>query len=87
MDFNEEMKKWQEQKKEEFNRLLFTGWIISGLIGAFLWPYIINAWLKYVDKPPSVQWWQGVLIGMVPFVGPLSIPTAVVTWILIMILK
>jgi len=59
---------------------------ISGIIGAFCWPYIINTWLIYAGKTAVVVWWQGFLLGYVPWFGQLSILAAVVTWILMLIL-
>lgn len=60
--------------------------VISGLIGGFLWPYTINAWLVFFGKAPSVVFWHGVLIGFCPWLGQASIPAAVVTWILMLFL-
>jgi hypothetical protein len=87
MDMFEEMQKMQRGEPSEFGQMMFKGWIFSGFIGTVLWPYIINSWQVYNNKPPTVCWWQGALIGLIPFIGPLSIPAAVVTWILMMILK
>ena len=33
-----------------------------------------------------IMWWQGAIIGFVPYLGRLSIPAAVVTWLLMLIL-
>ena len=54
---------------------------VSGLIGGFLWPYCINTWLHWAEKPETVKFWHGFLIGMVPGVGGLSIPAALLTFI------
>ena len=59
---------------------------ISGIIGAFCWPYTINTWLHYAGKPEVILWWHGFLMGYVPYLGLLSIPGAVVTWILMLFL-
>lgn len=53
----------------------------SGIIGAFLWPYVINTWLVFFGKPESVLWWQGFLLGMFPGLGQMHILLAIVTWI------
>lgn len=55
-------------------------------IGAFCWPYTINTWLVYSGKPPAIEWWMGGLIGLVPGIGQLSIPIAVITFILMLFL-
>ena len=61
---------------------------LSGiLIGAFCWPYSINTWLLYVHKTPSVVWWQGALIGLVPGIGHLGLPIAVITWVAMLFLN
>jgi len=53
----------------------------SGLIGAWLWTYSINSWCEFFGKPETCLWWHGFLIGCVPYFGYLSIPIAVVTFI------
>lgn len=60
--------------------------IISAIIGAYTWTYSINTWLTYFGKEPSIVWWQGSLIGFVPYLGQASIPVAVITWILMLFL-
>lgn len=55
--------------------------LLAGGCGALCWPYTINTWLEYADKAPAVLWWHGGLIGMVPYVGQLSIPGVLITWI------
>lgn len=59
---------------------------IGAVIGAFTWPYTINTWLVYIGKEPQIVWWQGMLMGFVPYLGQVSIPAAVVTWILMLFL-
>ena len=60
--------------------------LIGAAIGAFTWPYTINTWLVFLGKEPSIVWWQGSLLGFVPFVGYASIPAAVITWVLMLFL-
>lgn len=55
---------------------------ISAAINAVTFPYMINFWLEYAHKEPVVAWWHGILIGFVPGLGQLSIPGAVLTWII-----
>ena len=60
--------------------------VVTFAIGALLWPYTINSWLVYSGKTPSVEWWMGGLMGMVPGVGYSCIPAAFVTFILMLFL-
>jgi hypothetical protein len=60
--------------------------IISIIVGGWLWTYSINSWLVYAGKTPSIKFWQGALIGCVPYIGQLSIPIAVGTWIALKII-
>ena len=60
---------------------------LSGIVGAFCWPYTLNSWLVFAGKPPAILWWHGFLLGYVPGLGQMSIPAAVITWILMMFLR
>ena len=55
--------------------------VISSIVGGFLWPYSINTWLLFVGKHPAVHFWQGMLLGVIPYFGYDSNPVAVLTWI------
>lgn len=66
--------------------IIFIILAISAAIGAFTWPYTINSWLIFFGKSPVVTWWQGALLGFVPWLGQASIPAAVITWILMLFL-
>lgn len=57
---------------------------INSILGAFCWPYTINTWLVFIGKEPSVVWWQGVLLGSIPYFGTITLPAAVITWILML---
>jgi hypothetical protein len=59
---------------------------IFGVIGAFAWPYVINEWLVFFGKEASVVWWQGLILGLIPALGQLGLPGAVITWIAMMFL-
>lgn len=59
---------------------------ISFAIGAWLWPYTINTWLVYADKPPQIEWWMGGLFGLVPGVGHSSIMCAAITFVAMLFL-
>ncbi len=60
--------------------------VISAVLSAWLWPYSINAWLVYSGKEPSVLWWHGVLLGLVPGVSQACLPAAIFTWLLMLFL-
>lgn len=60
--------------------------VFNALIGAFLWPYTINTWLVFAGKAAHIVWWQGCLLGFVPYLGNATIPAAVITWILMLFL-
>lgn len=60
--------------------------LISAAIGAVLWPYTINTWLVYFGKSPLFTWYYGAILGFVPFIGQLTIPLAIITWIAMMFL-
>ena len=62
--------------------LIATPMLIYAAIGAWLWPYTLNTWLEFFGKPESIAWWQGSLIGFVPFIGHATIHAAIITWIL-----
>jgi len=59
---------------------------ICAAIGAILWPYTINTWLVYANREAVVTWWHGALLGFCPFIGQLTIPAAVITFILMLII-
>lgn len=60
--------------------------LIGLVIGGFCWPYVINTWLVYVGKTASVKFWHGMVISIIPSIGPLSLVLAAVTWILMLFL-
>ena len=55
--------------------------IICVIIGAFLWTYSINQWRIIFNNPPDFQWWQGALLGLIPYFGWFSVPLSVITLI------
>ncbi len=69
---------------------VFIVWLIflsiSAVIGAVLWPYTINTWLVYFGKQPVFTWYYGAILGFIPFIGQLTIPLSVITWIAMMFL-
>lgn len=56
------------------------------VVGALLWPYTINSWLAFFGKPAAIVWWHGALLGFAPIIGQVTIPAAIVTWILMLFL-
>lgn len=60
--------------------------IVSAIINGVTFPYTLNSWLIYFGKEPIIVWWQGILLGLVPGIGQLSITLAVITWILMLFL-
>jgi hypothetical protein len=66
--------------------VIATVLIVSAVIGSMCWTYSINTWLVFFGKAPVIVWWQGALIGFVPWLGQASIPVAIITWILMLFL-
>lgn len=58
--------------------------LICSVIGGFLWPYTINSWLVVFGKEPAIGFWHGCLLGLCPIIGQITIPIAVITWILML---
>ena len=59
---------------------------IFGIIGGFCFPYALNSWLVFFGKAPTVVFWQGFLLGIIPYIGQSSIPVAIITFIVMLIL-
>ena len=70
------------------SHLILIGIIVAicVLIGAILWPYSLNTWLAFFDKEPIIKMWHGALLGFCPILGQATIPVAVVTWLLMLVL-
>ena len=64
--------------------VLLTVVVLSTIVGGFLWPYTIESWAIVLNKPVNVEFWQGALIGFCPLIGQVTIPVAVITWILML---
>ena len=62
--------------------------VVAGLVlvSGACWCYAINTWLVFLGNDAVLKLWQGCLIGLVPAFGQLSIPVAVITWILMLFL-
>ena len=60
--------------------------IIQIVICSLAWPYTINAWLVFFGKVPAIVWWQGALIGFVPYFNKVTLSVAFVTWLLMLFL-
>ena len=66
--------------------ILSVAFVLAFIMGALLWPYTVNSWLVYFGMPAKLVWWQGGILGMLPYVGRVTIPAALGTWILLLML-
>lgn len=66
--------------------MYFFFWGLSGVVGIFTWPYILNTLLVLSGKTAEVVWWQGFLIGLVPIIGKMriSVPLAIIVWVIML---
>lgn len=55
--------------------------VLSGLVGAVLWVYIINTWAIYLGKAVTFGVGSGFVLGMIPGIGQLSLPIAAITYL------
>ena len=76
-----------ENAGKKFWIVVIIGSIVSACIGAIVIPYIINTWLVYFGKQPIFKWYYGLILGLFPSFAELSIPLAIITWVLMMFLK
>lgn len=68
--------------------VMFVILLLFGVLpGIFLWPYTLNTWLEFLNKPQTVKWWHGMILGVIPGLGHATIPVAALTWILMLVLK
>ena len=71
------------KKKIEFYTKSAILFITSGLFGGFLFPYVINTWLDFAGKPENhIHYYQGFLLGLIPYVGQSSPALALITWLI-----
>lgn len=77
---------------------IFGGWLVMlvcvflfcGVLGMFLWPYIINTWAEYANLDEREEWnpvgkLGGFGLGVCPVVGQIMIPVAIITGVCDMI--
>lgn len=58
-------------------------WVISGFVGGFAWPYVIESWWPlFFDQQASISFLEGCLIGLVPGIGSSGFFFAIFTWLL-----
>ena len=57
-------------------------WAISICIGGWLWPYSIEYWSTLCHHPIHIPFIVGIILGVVPPISQLTIPVAIVTWII-----
>ncbi len=56
------------------------------IAAAILWPWLLNSWLNFFDRPADVVWWQGLALVIVkPFRKGVYLATAI-TWIAMLFL-
>lgn len=55
--------------------------IILCLLGMSTFPYIINTWTGFFGHEPVCKWWQGAILGCIPYVNTLMIPGVIITWV------
>lgn len=60
---------------------IIVAMIGSLVVGTFLWKYNIDTWLLYAGKPTQVAWYTCTIISVIPHLGYLSIPVALITYI------
>lgn len=65
---------------------MLIAWILGGLLGGLLWKYSLNSWLIYTSRIPSVTFWNGILLGLIPGLGYLCVPLAGATYIFMLFL-
>ena len=61
--------------------------LLSMLISAFTFPYVLNTWLEFFGKDPVVLWWHGALFGVFAKYAACMIPGAMGTWIIMLFLN
>jgi hypothetical protein len=64
-----------------------VGMLISILIwkmvfGAWLWTYAVNTGFALADSTIRIEWYHGLLMGLCPFVGGLSVPAGIITCVI-----
>lgn len=58
---------------------LFT--IAMACIGGWLWPYTVGFWTGYFGQLIVVPFFAGVILGLIPIIGYLTVPLAILTWV------
>lgn len=85
----EEVKKQVADVEKKARRKVQLGFAViafHALAAAILWPYLLNSWLNFAERPADVVWWQGLALSFVtPFRKGVYLLTAV-TWIAMLFL-
>lgn len=55
-------------------------------VNSFAFPYVINSWLEYADKPQYIVWWYGLVVGIIPIFTACFVVASLVTFILLLFL-
>ena len=66
--------------------LVVVSFLVLIPIGGLCWQYAINAWLLFFGKAAVVQFWQGMVLCIIPGLGHMGFVFAGLTWILMLFL-
>lgn len=55
--------------------------VFAGMVFLFglCWEYTFDTWLPYLGKENNIPFWACMLVGIVPYIGKLTIPVWAVT--------
>lgn len=48
-------------------------WYIRIIVGTLCIPYSFDMWMHFINKPHTMPWFAGALIGAMPFLGKVRI--------------
>ena len=54
---------------------------LSAFIGGILWTYSVNTAMELSGRPNRIETIHGTLIGLIPGFGQLSIPVAIIVYV------
>lgn len=76
------------QMKKRAMVVVFIATFLAMILFAFLVPWTLNTWLEYYGRTPDVEWWQGAMVGAIPYnwLRRLIIIFALITWVLMLFL-
>ncbi len=56
-------------------------YLVIAMIDGIFWEYTLNSWLTFFGKE-TIEYWQAVVLALVPGIGQSGIVAAAATWIL-----